>query len=321
MGIHGEGTLQVRRITTSVRALCIVLLLVLVGVAACKTHTDVPARSSVDEKIREAALGDQLRIGVYDNQPLMGYVANGVNKGFDVDIARYIAKSLGYDGDRKIQWVIVPTVDDRMTYLAQGKVDLIVASLSITEARKQSILFAGPYLVTEQSVLISASLHGKISTIQDLKNPAYKVCTSTGSTSEDLLKDRAIPYESLDSDTLCYEGILAGKYQAMSTDRTVLLGFQSEHPDALELLDVKLATATNAGVERLGVGIPKTKPALRELVDYFLNKSYTAQQKGASSPWQVAYDAYFAGRAGPAAQPPPDDVPDLVDYDAKDPTS
>jgi glutamate transport system substrate-binding protein len=250
----------------------------------------------------------------------MGFVEAGTNKGFDVDLARYIAKELGYAGEDKIEWVEITKVADRVTFLEQGKVDLVFASFSITKARMEHVRFAGPYMVTEQSVLIPAEMKGKISTIEDLKNPAHKVCTATGSTSERLLRDRDIHAISLDNDEACFGGVRKGTFQAMSTDRTVLFGFVSQFPKQFTVLDVALATADNAGVERLGIGVSKNNPALQDLVNYFLNKSYLAQQAGDPTEWRTAFNRYLGPWYGPLTQPPPDNVPDLLDFDAKAPS-
>jgi glutamate transport system substrate-binding protein len=81
---------------------------------------------------------------------------------------------------------------------------------------------------------------------------------------------------------------------------------------------MKLATANNPATERLGIGVAKNNDALRELVDYFLNKSFLSQQRGEPTEWQKAYRKHLV-QFGPATQPRPDSAPDLVDYDAKSP--
>ncbi|SHN45874.1 transporter substrate-binding domain-containing protein [Cryptosporangium aurantiacum] len=306
------------------RVVCIVLLAVLTAVAACQSKTQDPDGPTVEEKLTEAGLRDEnrpakLRIGVYDWQPLLGYVADGRNEGFDIDVARYIAANLGYVGDDKIEWVPIDNVADRLKFLLQDKVDLVVASLSITEERKRSIAFAGPYLVIEQSVMVPEELKSEITTLQDLVDPRYKVCTSTASTSEKLLAERRVPFVARNSDKECFEGMQKGLYQAMSTDRSVLFGFQSEHEDQFQVLDLKLATASNPGVEEIGIGVSKKNPALRELVDYYLYKSYAADRRGEVTAWRQSFAEHLSV-LGALDQPEPHDHPDLVDSDAKYPT-
>ncbi|MFG1924898.1 transporter substrate-binding domain-containing protein [Cryptosporangium sp. NPDC048952] len=313
------------RVRTTIRVLCLVLLVALMAVAACENRTGKPDRPTVQDKLDEAGLLDEnrpslLRIGVYDWQPLLGYIDKGTGKnaGFDVDMARYVAANLGYDG--KVEWVPLTSVADRIEALQQDRVDLVFASLSITDARKRDILFAGPYLVVGQAVMVRADLVDKIRTIQDLKNPRYRICTSTATTSERLLQERDIPYQPEDSDLLCFQKMQKGQYDAMSTDRTVLLGLQQNDRSKYAIIDVKLGIeGGSTAVERIGVGVQKSNPALRELVDFYLNKSYLAGRKGEVTAWDEAYTKHLAD-LGPLKQPRPDDPPDLIDSNAKYPS-
>jgi glutamate transport system substrate-binding protein len=321
------------KLKSTVTAIAVVSMLVIVGAAACQDKTKKPNRPSVEEKLAEAGLADhdkhpKLRIGVYTKRPLLGFIENGTNQGFEVDVARYIAKNLGYDSDEKIEWVEIKTVNDRLTFLQQGKVDLLFASFSHTDRRcgkdwdGGDVLCAGPYLITEQSIIIPATMNGKISSIQDLDSVGKKICVAAGSTSEKLLSvDRKMNVSSLDSTELCINGVLDGTYLAASSDRTILVGFASKYPDKLAVLGLKLGTADNPGVEHLAVGIPISNPALRELVDYFLNKSFIEQRAGKTTAWRSAFDKHLGRWYGEQlTQPPPKRVPDLLDYDAKAPT-
>jgi ABC-type amino acid transport/signal transduction systems, periplasmic component/domain len=253
---------------------------------------------------------------------------NGVNRGFEVEIARYIAKNLGYDSDQKIEWVEIGTPNDRQIFLQQGKVDLVFASFSHTDNRcgkdwaGGDVLCAGPYLITEQSVIIPMTMKGKISSIQHLKDLGGKVCVAAGTTSERLLtEDRQMAVSSLNGTELCIDGIRAGTYLAASSDRTILAGFAAKYQGELLVLDLKLGTADRPGIEQLAVGVPRSNPALRELVDYFLNKSFKDQQAGKATAWTSAFDQYLSRWYGEQlTQPSPQRVPDLLDYDAKSPT-
>jgi glutamate transport system substrate-binding protein len=328
------ASVSLSKLKSTATVIAVVSMLIIVGAAACQDKTKTPDRPSVEEKLAQAGLADhdkhpKLRIGVYTNRPLLGFVDNnGTNQGFEVDVARYVAKNLGYDSDQKIEWVEIKTVNDRLTFLQQGKVDLLFASFSHTDKRcgKEwdggDVLCAGPYLITEQSVIIPAAMDGKLSTIQDLENLRKKLCVATGSTSEKLLReDRHMDVSSLDSTELCIKGILNGTYLAASSDRTILVGFASMYPEQLHVLGLKLGTADNPGIEHLAVGVPPSNPALRELVDYFLNKSFLEQQAGNKTAWRSAFDKHLGRWYGDQlTQPPPKRVPDLLDYDAKAPT-
>jgi glutamate transport system substrate-binding protein len=316
-----NGLSSRRSLITSV---AVVLALALAALPSCQ-GVQPPRRPSVHDKLVEAGLADRakhprLRIGVYVNQPLMGYVDGGVNRGFDPDLARYVASSLGFVGNDNIEWVAINNTRDRIQYLQNGRADLIFASFSITKERQEQVLFSGPYLITDQRVMIRNLLRGKLSTIEDMQSGTYKVCTSAGSTSERLLLQRNIRATPLDTVRACVEGMREGRFDAVSTDRTILAGFTSLYPGQFTILDLNLALS-DAATEQLGVGVAKSNPALRDLVSFFLKKSYLAQEAGDTTAWQIAYNNNLGPWYGyPPARQPPLDAPDLLDFDETAPT-
>ncbi|MER7891916.1 transporter substrate-binding domain-containing protein [Micromonospora sp. NPDC094482] len=302
-----------RSVTTT---LAVALTLTLAAAAGCDSRQE-PDLPSVQEKLRETHIYGQtkLRIGVATNEPMMGELRNGVHVGFDVEIARYIAASLGYEGDQRLEFVSVST-EDRIPALQGGTVDLVVSSFSITEERKKLVSFAGPYFVTTQEAMVPTRLKDKIRTIEDLRDPKYKVCTSGGSTTEAELEKHQVRALVVKDVGDCVEGIRAGRYDAVSSDEAILAGFLARFPTEFEIVDMPFGTS-----ELLGVGVPIGDPALRDLVAFFLDKSYRQGRDGQASPWQTAYNRTL-GPWLPAEkrQPQPLEVPKLVDFDDKAPT-
>ncbi|MDO3703655.1 transporter substrate-binding domain-containing protein [Micromonospora sp. C28SCA-DRY-2] len=303
---------RVRSIATT---LAVALTLTLAAAAGCdsRQESDLP---SVQEKLRETHIYGQakLRIGVATNEPLMGELRNGVYTGFDVEIARYIAASLGYEGDQRLEFVPVST-EDRIPALQGGMVDLVVSTFSITEERKKLVSFAGPYFVTTQEVMVPLRLKDRIRTIEDLRDPTYKVCTSGGSTTEAELEKHQVKALVVKDVGDCVTGIRAGRYDAVSSDEAILAGFLARFPTEFEIVDMPFGTS-----EMLGIGVPIGDPALRDLVAFFLHKSYQQGRDGQTSPWLTAYNRTL----GPwlraeKRQPQPLDVPKLVDFDDKAP--
>ena len=105
------------------------------------------------DAIKEA---DKVVIGVKEDQPGLGYldVTSGERTGFDVDIARWIAASLGYDED-KIEFKAIASAN-REQALVNGDIDYYVGTYSITDKRKEQISFAGPYFITGQGLLVGS---------------------------------------------------------------------------------------------------------------------------------------------------------------------
>ncbi|MEU0551216.1 transporter substrate-binding domain-containing protein [Micromonospora sp. NPDC005979] len=303
------------RLRSVATTLAVALTLTLAAAAGCDSRKE-PDLPSVQEKMRESHIYGQskLRIGVATNEPLMGDLRNGQHIGFDVEIGRYIAASLGYQGEQQLEFVSVAT-EDRIPYLQGGTVDLVVSSFSITEERKKWVSFAGPYFVTTQEVLVPVRLKDEIRTIEDLRNPKYKICTSGGSTTEVELEKRQVKALVVKDVWDCVDGIRAGRYDAVSSDETILAGFLATYPKEFEIVDLPFGTS-----ELLGIGVPIGDPALRDLVAFFLQKSYEQGRDGEASPWQTAYNRTL----GPwlkaeKRQPQPLEVPKLVDFDDKAP--
>ncbi|MEH0822977.1 MULTISPECIES: transporter substrate-binding domain-containing protein [unclassified Micromonospora] len=295
--------------------LAVALTLTLAAAAGCDNRQDPPLPSVLD-KLRESHIDGQpkIRVGVAATEPLMGELRNGTYVGFDIEIARYIAASLGYEGDQRIEFVSLAT-EDRIPALQGGVVDLVVSSFSITEERKKQIGFAGPYFVTTQEVMVPNRLKDKIRTIEDLRDPTYKICTSGGSTTEAELEKHQVKALVVKRVGDCVKGIREGRYDAVSSDETILAGFLSQYPTEFEIVDMPFGTS-----ETLGIGVPIGDPALRDLVAFFLDKSYQQGRSGISSPWLTAYNRTLGPwMKGPKAQPQPLDVPKLVDFDDKAP--
>lgn len=298
-----------RQVLTTV---AVAATLVLATAAACDpepetgppTVQDLRSASTISERAK-------LRVGVNDNFPLMSYLEQNTRKGFDIEVARYIASSLGFEGDQSIQWIPLRT-EERIEKLRSGEVDIVVASFSITDDRAKLVGFAGPYLITTPEVLVPVEYAEEIATIPDLRKEQYVVCVAGGSTTEQMLIERSIPSQEAATPDACRDGLLDGRYQAMVSDETILAGFRSEHPDRFALVDMPFGVE-----EALGIGVPLEDENLQKLVSYFLHKSYKQGQRGEVTAWQNAYTTTLGPWLGAAEQPPPIGAPDLVDHDDK----
>ncbi len=96
----------------------------------------------------------KVRIGVKQDQPGLGFkdAATGEYTGFDIEIAKWIAASLGVPAD-KIEFKPIPSAS-RESAITNGDIDYYVGTYSITDKRKQLIDFAGPYFITGQGLLV-----------------------------------------------------------------------------------------------------------------------------------------------------------------------
>lgn len=119
--------------------------------AAAVMALSLTATACGSGKNDSAGGGKKITIGIKFDQPGVGLkTPDGKYEGFDVDVARYVAKSLGYS-EKQIEWKEAPSAE-RENLISAGDVDFVVASYSITDERKQKVSFAElPYLLAHQT--------------------------------------------------------------------------------------------------------------------------------------------------------------------------
>lgn len=196
--------------------------------------------------------GDGITIGIKFDQPGLGLKeADGSFSGFDVDVAKYVANKLGFSED---QITFVESVSSqRETMIQNGQVDMIFATYSITDSRKELVDFGGPYFVAGQDLLVRAD-DDSISGPDGLDGKT--LCSVAGSTSAQRIKDEySAGVELYEAQTYseCVELLTATTVDALTTDDIILAGFanQDAYAGKLKLVGEKFST------ENYGVGIPK----------------------------------------------------------------
>jgi glutamate transport system substrate-binding protein len=256
------------------------------------TKVEKDAASSFDDGTRMKELADQgtINVGVKYDQPGLGFkgAADDVPAGFDVEIAKILVASLGIDPDSdKVKWVETIS-DNREPFLEQDKVDLVLASYSITDERRQVVGQAGPYMETGQQVLVKND--SSVTGVADLKGK--EVCSVTGSTSLENVKAQGMKPVGFDTYSECVEKVLDGTVEAMSTDGTILLGYAAQNEGDLKVVGDEFSE------ERIGVGYSKDHPEMCKWITDTLKK---AQDDGN---WDKAFESTL-GKSGADTPEPP----------------
>ncbi|MFE9023707.1 glutamate ABC transporter substrate-binding protein [Streptomyces sp. NPDC007808] len=195
--------------------------------------------------------GDKIKIGIKYDQPGLGLKEpGGKYSGFDVDVATYVAKELGYEPNQ-IEWVETKSAD-RENALARGDVKLIAATYSITDERKEKVDFAGPYLLAHQDLLVKTD--SDITEATDLNGK--NLCSVTGSTSAQNVKNDFAPKANLKETggySECIAGLQSGAVDALTTDDSILAGYaaQEQYKGQFKLAGLKLSN------ENYGIGVKK----------------------------------------------------------------
>ncbi|MFF5449466.1 glutamate ABC transporter substrate-binding protein [Streptomyces sp. NPDC012888] len=236
----------------------------------------------------------KLTIGIKFDQPGLGLRESGGKfSGFDVDVARYVAKELGYEPDR-IEFKQVYS-SDREVMLQYNEVEFVVASYSINEKRKAQVDFAGPYFTAHQDLMMRASETG-INKPEDLNSKT--LCSVTGSTSAENVRSKLAPKAGileLGGYSECVFALKDSTLDAITTDDAILAGFaaQAGNQGKFKLAGLKLSD------EKYGIGVKKGDEELRTKINAALRKMV---QDGS---WDRFVQANF-GAAGykPQAAPP-----------------
>ncbi|MDQ0793589.1 glutamate ABC transporter substrate-binding protein [Streptomyces sp. B1I3] len=238
-----------------------------------------------DDKDDAAGSGGKITIGIKIDQPGLGLkTPDGKFTGFDVDVATYVAKELGYDA-KDINFVETKSAD-RETAIERGDVKFIAATYSINDERLQKVDFAGPYLLAHQDVLIRAD-DKTIKSPEDLNSK--NLCSVTGSTSAKNVKEKLAPKAQLQNYggySECLTGLENEAVDALTTDDSILAGYaaQDAHKGKFKLAGFKM---TN---ENYGIGLKKGDADLKKKINAALTKMVS------DGSWDKAVETNF----GPA---------------------
>ena len=243
--------------------------------------TDVEVQENAGDEfddgtaMKEFADSGEITIGVKYDQPGIGFkgATDDMPVGFDPEIGKILAASLGI-APEDITWKETIS-DNREPFLQEGEVDLVIASYSITDERRQVVGQAGPYYVTGQQLLVKSD--SDIETLDDVKGT--EVCSVTGSTSLENIEAEGATPRGFDTYSECVDQVLSGAVYAMTTDGAILLGYAAEHPDELKVVVEPFSE------ERYGVGYSLDHP---EMCQWIVDTLTAANEDGK---YEEAFDA------------------------------
>ena len=196
------------------------------------------------------------RIGVKCDTPPFGYVdLKGRNAGYDIEIARWFSR-FAFGNPNKVEFTCVTTAS-RIPTLTSGKIDLIIATMTFTHARAQTVDFSTPYYVATGRLLVPNGSSLRVS------NMSGKTITTTGGSVYDRWLTKCFPqaHELLfQSPTLALAALKDGRADAEMFDDSFLLGVATTDPTIRLTPDRFLKLPW-------GIGIAKGNTAMKKWVD------------------------------------------------------
>ena len=171
---------------------------------------------------------EKIVIGVKGDSKPFGYIQNGENKGFDIDIAKNVAlRIFNSDDTSHIEFVPLKAAE-RITALNSGKVDILIATLSVNEKRKAIVDFSKPYYVAGQALMVP--YYSKLTSIEQLNNNK-KVAVVLGTTGEKTVRMLAPNATSIGA--MNYKGafklLKTGEVDAILADDSLLYGLLTDN--------------------------------------------------------------------------------------------
>jgi ABC-type amino acid transport substrate-binding protein len=170
----------------------------------------------------------KLIAGVKTDFPPFGYVDSaGKNLGLDVDVAHLFAKAL-FDDENKVELVAV-TSGNRIPFLQSGKIDIIIASVTVTDERRQVVEFSEPYFMSGGLLLVP-----KNSPVKGVEDLAGKTVAVIQGAIQDKDIEQLAPKANRVKFGKVSEAVLAvkgGRADAFSQDDILILTLAKENPD------------------------------------------------------------------------------------------
>lgn len=195
--------------------------------AALAVCGEVQAQWTADG-MEDARRRGKLLAGVKQDFPPFGYVnAEGDLVGFDVEIAAYLAKALFREAGR-LEPVPV-TSGSRIPFLYRGWIDLIVATLTVTDARSHVLQFSDPYFVSGSMLLVQEE--SAVSGLEDLGGRQVGVVKGSVQV-EDLQQiapdARQVRYDTV---TQAVDALRRGEVDAVAQDDVLVLQLANQHEE------------------------------------------------------------------------------------------
>ncbi|MBF0572232.1 MAG: transporter substrate-binding domain-containing protein [Desulfamplus sp.] len=145
--------------------------------------------------------------------------------GFDIDIAKEMAKAMG------VKFVPVNTAyDGIIPSMLTDKFDIIMSGMTVTQERNLKVNFADPYIIVGQTIILNKKHDGVVKSYKDLNDPKFIVTSKLGTTGEAAVKTK-IPkatYKSFETETEGVLEVVNGKADAFVYDLPYCVVFMAQ---------------------------------------------------------------------------------------------
>lgn len=233
------------------------MAMALVGAGLVAGAISAPAVAQTVESIKSAGA---VKIGMLVDFPPFG-IMNTDNKpdGYDADVAKLLAKELGVEAQ------IVPvTGPNRIPYLQSNQVDILVASLGITEERAKNVDFSQPYAGIQIGVFGGEGV--AVTTPADLSGKTIGVArASTQDTAVTKVAPQDAKIQRFDDDASAVQALLSGQVDLIGVSNVVAAQIEKAAPG-------RFSQKLSLSQQVQGIAVRKGSTELLTFVNQFVEK-------------------------------------------------
>ena len=251
--------------------------LVLMVLLGCQLTDEVQSQGVGEDDLQKITSAGKIRIGVKADAPPFGALdKSGEYWGFEIQFAQAIAADMGLE----LEFVTVSSAE-RIPFLLEDKVDIVIASMTITRERDKEVDFTLPFFQDGQGLLcLKSSAIQSYGDLKDMRVGAVEGSTSWHNMQQIQPACTMVSFKNYDE---AMKGLLDGKVEALTSDYFLLMGLMnnSSVPEKLEMRGSRFT------VEPYGIALRENQSKLRDRLNLAL---LTLWEKGV---WRDIYDVYF----------------------------
>ena len=224
-----------------------------VGVSAALFVAATPA---VADRLDDIKARGKVIVGVSDTTPPFSFRKGDTVTGYDIDLVRAVAKSLGV----AVETVSVSS-EQRIPMLKAGQLDFVATSMSRTPEREREIAFSVIYFVSPHAVIVRSTSH--ITSVKQLAGRTVSSArTSTaGENLHEVVPDANIVYVL--NYAVAFQALKDGKVDAFTTDESVLNAIVRQDGDPQDYRFLPDFTKSR----KVGFALAKNEPRLKAALD------------------------------------------------------
>lgn len=231
------------------------------AITGCSDNT--PSSDAAKAKTGQASAMDKdvLTVGMeLAYPPFEGKVAKGNPAGVSVDFMADFGKAIG----KKVRVENI-AFDGLVPALVTGKIDMIMSSMTITDARRETVDFSEPYANAMLALLTKKD--ASIKSIDDLNAPGRTLAVKIGSTGHLFAQKHLTKAKitALADESACVMEVAGGKADGFIYDQLTIYRNQQKNPDTTNALFIPFQD-----VEPWGVAVRKGDKKLKDALDKFI---------------------------------------------------